>query len=352
MDVKNGLVSIIILNYNGEEFLENCLESIFRETKQDYEVIVVDNNSPDKSGEKFSKKYQECNFILNNQNVGVSEGLNIGIRNAKGKFIVLLNNDLIVAPKWLDYLFEAYQKKGEGLYQPKFLKMRDKSIIDSAGNLINIFGFGFSREKGKKDLLQYNEIEEIGFAAGTCLFCSKEIFDKVGLFDEKLFAYNEDLDLGWRARLLNYKSYYIPKSVVYHYGSAQWKWSGEKFYLLERNRWVVLLSNYNIKTIVKLMPSLLVIEAVLLLFFTKKRMLLKKLRSYGGIIKLSNHIKKRRELNKKIRNVGDDEIFKSFSCTIETPLEVSKTEGIDKFNKLLKILCKLVGFYNIPKNIE
>ncbi len=350
IDAKKGLVSIIILNYNGEKFLENCLESIFKETKVDFEVIVVDNDSPDKSGEKFSKKYKTCKFILNKKNIGVSEGLNIGIRNANGEFIVLLNNDLIVTPKWLDYLFDAYEEKGSGLYQPKFLKMRDRSIIDSAGNLISIFGFGFSREKGRKDHLQYNEIEEIGFAAGTCLFCSKEIFDKVGLFDEKLFAYNEDLDLGWRARLLNYKSYYVPKSIVYHYGSAQWKWSGEKFYLLERNRWIVLLSNYNTRTILKLLPSLLIIEIALLVFFTKKGMLVKKLRSYWGIIRFANHIKKRRKSIKKIKNMNDNKIFKSFCCTIETPLEVSETESIEKFNKLLKILGKLVGYYKISKN--
>ena len=347
---KKRMVSIIILNYNGEKFLENCLESIIRETNQSYEIIVVDNNSPDKSGEKFSKKYQKCNFILNKENVGVSEGLNIGIRNAKGKFVVLLNNDLIVAPKWLEHLFDAHEIYGNGLYQPKFLKMNDRSVLDSAGNLISIFGFGFSREKGKKDTLQYNAIEEIGFAAGTCLFCTKEIFDKVGLFDEKLFAYNEDLDLGWRARLLNFKSYYVPKSIVYHHGSAQWKWSGEKFYLLERNRWIVLLSNYNIKTILKLLPSLLIIEMVLLVFFTKKRMLKKKLRSYGGIIQFTNHIRRRRKQINKLKNVNDDEIFKSFCCAIETPLEVSKTEGIEKFNKLLKILGNLAGYYKIKNN--
>ena len=169
MNSKTGLVSIIILNYNGKKYLEDCLESIFRETKHDFEVIVVDNNSPDKSGDKFSKKYQNCKFILNEKNEGVSEGLNVGIKNSNGEYIVLLNNDLIVAPKWLDYLFEAYEKNGSGLYQPKFLKMSDRSIIDSAGNLINVFGFGFSREKGKKDVLKYNSIEEIGFAAGTCI---------------------------------------------------------------------------------------------------------------------------------------------------------------------------------------
>ncbi len=352
MNLKNKLVSIVILNYNGEKFLENCLESIFKETKLNFEVIVVDNNSPDKSGEKFSKKYKTCNFILNKKNLGVSEGLNIGIKNSRGKYVVLLNNDLIVAPKWLDYLFEAYEEKGEGLYQPKFLKMNDRNVIDSAGNLINIFGFGFSREKGKKDLLQYNEIEEIGFAAGTCLFCSKEIFDKVGLFDEKLFAYNEDLDLGWRARLLNYRSFYVPKSIVYHHGSAQWKWSGEKFYLLERNRWIVLLSNYNIKTILKLLPSLLIIEILLLLFFAKKKMLIKKLRSYVGIIKFINHIKERRRKIQKLRNNDDYEILRSFSSIIETPLEVSENKNVDKFNKLLKILCKLNGFKDILKDSQ
>ena len=351
MNSKTGLVSIIILNYNGEKYLEDCLESIFRETKRDFEVIVVDNNSPDKSGDKFSKKYQNCKFILNEKNEGVSEGLNVGIKNSNGEYIVLLNNDLIVAPKWLDYLFEAYEKNGSGLYQPKFLKMSDRSIIDSAGNLINIFGFGFSREKGKKDVLKYNSIEEIGFAAGTCMFTAREIFDKVGYFDKKLFAYNEDLDLGWRARLLGYKSFYVPESIVYHHGSAQWKWSGEKFYLLERNRWIVLLSNYNTGTILKLLPSLLILEIALLMFFAKKRMLIKKLRSYGGIIRLNNHITKRKKSLKRIVGFNDQEILKSFSCSIETPLEVSETENIDKFNKLLKNLCKLVGVGKETENI-
>ena len=351
MNSKTGLVSIIILNYNGEKYLEDCLESIFRETKHDFEVIVVDNNSPDKSGDKFSKKYQNCKFILNEKNEGVSEGLNVGIKNSNGEYIVLLNNDLIVAPKWLDYLFEAYEKNGSGLYQPKFLKMSDRSIIDSAGNLINIFGFGFSREKGKKDVLKYNSIEEIGFAAGTCMFTAKEIFDKVGYFDKKLFAYNEDLDLGWRARLLGYKSFYVPESIVYHHGSAQWKWSGEKFYLLERNRWIVLLSNYNTGTILKLLPSLLILEIALLMFFAKKRMLIKKLRSYGGIIRLNNHIAKRRKSLKRVAGFNDQEILKSFSCSIETPLEVSETENIDKFNKLLKNLCKLVGVGKESENM-
>lgn len=334
---------MIILNYNGENFLKNCLDSIIKETNQNFEIIVVDNDSPDKSGEKFSREFTSCKFILNQNNVGVSEGLNIGIRNSNGEFVVLLNNDLIVAPKWLDYLIDAYKLNGIGLYQPKFLKMNDRNIIDSAGNLINVFGFGFSREKGNYDVGKFNEIEEINFAAGTCLFCPKSIFDEIGYFDKELFAYNEDLDLGWRAKLHNIKSFYVPKSIVYHHGSAQLKWSGKKFYLLERSRWIVLLSNYSFKTILRLLPSLLIIEIVLLVFFAKKKILIEKLRSYGGVIKLSRHIKKRQKLVKKLRVIDDKKIIKSFSSTIEVPLEVSDGVGNENFNNLLRILCKITG---------
>ena len=346
-EIKKPLVSIIILNYNGEQFLKNCIESIVKETNLDFELIVVDNNSPDKSGERLLKKYPEHLFIINDKNLGVSAGLNIGIKNSRGEYIVLLNNDLIVAPYWLEYLFKAVKKYGPGLYQPKFLKMMNNEIIDSTGNLVNIFGFGFSRDKGKKDNLEHNKTENIGFAAGTCLFCPKEIFNKVGLFDEDFFAYNEDLDLGWRARLQNFKSYYVPESIVYHYGSAQWKWSGEKFYLLERNRWLSLLSNYSTKTIIKLFPSLIIIELVLLIFFTKKGLLVKKLRSYGGIIMMYDKIKNKRKIIKKTRIVNDQEVMKSFCCGIEAPIEVSEENNIEKFNKLLKILCQLVGFKKI-----
>ena len=151
--------------------------------------------------------------------------------------------------------------------------------------------------------------------------------------------------------MLGDKSFYVPESIVYHHGSAQWKWSGEKFYLLERNRWVVLLSNYNTGTILKLLPSLLILEIALLIFFAKKRMLIKKLRSYGGIIRLNDHIAKRRKSLNRVVGFNDQEILKSFSCSIETPLEVSETENIDKFNKLLKNLCKLVGVGKESENM-
>jgi len=348
-EFKTGLTSIIILNYNGKDFLKNCLDSIIKETHCNYEIIVVDNNSPDKSGENYSKEYKSCKFILNDKNVGVPEGLNIGIYNSSGEFIVLLNNDIIVTRNWLDPLFNAYKQNGLALYQPKFLKMKNPEYLDGAGNMINIFGFGFARSKGKKDIGKYEKIEEISYASGTCMFCPKKIFHDVGLFDEKFFAYHEELDFGWRARLFGYKSYYVPKSVIHHYGSAQWKWGGDKFYFLERNRWLVLLKNYSVKTILRLFPFLIVIEIFMLAFFTKKGLLLKKIKSYGSIISLHSHIRKNRKIIINKRSIDDEQIIKSFCCYIEITPEAGNTNYASIFNNLIQILCKFAGFYGRVK---
>ena len=349
MKNKTNFTSIIILNYNGKNFLQDCIDSIIKETNSSYEIIVVDNNSPDKSGELFSKKFPEIKFILNEHNVGVPEGLNIGIRNASGDFVVLLNNDLIVMPNWLENFFKAYDKTGDALYQPKSLKFKDPSILDGTGCMINIFGFGFARDKGLKDEGKYTEQEEISYASGTCMFAPKKIFDEIGYFDPTFFAYHEELDLGWRARIFGYRSYYVPQTIIHHYGSAHWKWSPQVFYLLERNRWLVLLKNYSTKTLLKLLPSLIIIEFAMLGFFISKGLFLKKLKSYGSIIKLSSHIRKQRALVKQKRKINDEEIIRSFCGVLKIPSEASDSKLNVQFSRLLEFLCKSTGYDKIVR---
>jgi GT2 family glycosyltransferase len=346
---KKNFTSIIILNYNGTKFLQDCINSIIRETNSPYEIIVVDNNSPDKSGELFSKKFPEITFILNKDNVGVPEGLNIGIRNASGDFIVLLNNDLIVMPNWLENFFKAYDKTGDALYQPKSLKFKDPSILDGTGCMINIFGFGFARDKGIKDEGKYTEQEEISYASGTCMFAPKKIFDEIGYFDSTFFAYHEELDLGWRARIFGYRSYYVPKTIIHHHGSAHWKWSPQVFYLLERNRWLVLLKNYSLPTLLKLWPSLIIIEFSMLGFFATKGLLLKKFKSYGSILGLFGHIIRQRKIIHDKRKTSDIEIMRSFCGTIKIPAEANNSKLNNKFEKLLTSLCKFSGYDKIVR---
>jgi len=350
--MEKNLTSIIILNYNGGLFLKNCIESIIKNTPEKHEIIIVDNNSPDKSGELFLDKYKECKFILNEKNVGVPEGLNIGIKNANGEFIVFLNNDLTVNEKWLTEFFSVYEKFGDALYQPKFVKMKNPEIIDGAGNMINLFGFGFARAKGQNDHGYYEKIEEVSYASGTCMFIPRKIIDDIGLFDKTLFAYHEEVDFGWRARLHNYKSYYVPKSLIHHFGSANWGWSKKKFFLLERNRWIVLLKNYSGKTIAKLLPSLFLIEIVLLGFFIKKGLLKEKILGYAGVLMSLNHIIKSRKVIQSTRKISDEKIFTAFYSNIYIPPESKESQHTESFNKILISLSKLCGLHKKLKFLK
>jgi len=228
---ENPLVSIVILNFNSGNILSNCVDSIKNSKYSNYEIIVVDNASEDESISLCKQKFSDIKFIENKKNLGFSEGNNIGIKKANGKFILILNPDTIVKQNWLDELLNAYQINGEGLYQPKLLALDDKSRINSAGNMIQVFGFGFSRGKGETDKGQYDSFQQIGFASGACLFTSMSVMEKIGYFESFLFAYNEDMDLGWRAAKMGINSYYVPSSVVYHKESYSHGWSPEKIFL-------------------------------------------------------------------------------------------------------------------------
>ena len=233
------------MNYNAGELLLNCIESIKKSAYKNLEIILVDNISTDKSQKICKEKYPDIKLIQNDENFGYCEGNNIGIREAKGDYIIILNPDTIVESNWIEELISAYNKFGEGLYQPKHLSLNEKTVYMSAGNMLNIFGFGYAREKGNKDENQFNEIEEIGYASGTCLFTSSAVLKKVGLFDPFIFLYHDDLDLGWRASQLGIKSYYVPTSLIYHAESYSLKWNAEKFYWLERNRKYCILTHYS-----------------------------------------------------------------------------------------------------------
>ena len=351
--MRKNLTSIIILNYNGKLFLKDCIESIIKNTNREHEIIIIDNKSPDNSGQLIQNDFLNCKFILNKENVGIPQGLNIGIENSEGEFIVFLNNDLIVKSGWLDGFFSAYEKFGDALYQPKSLKMKDSKIIDGVGNMINLFGFGFSRGKGEKDVGKYDKgIEEISYASGTCMFLPRKIIEEIGVFDKKLFAYHEEVDFGWRARLFGYRSYYVPDSLIYHFGSANWGWSKKKFYLLERNRWIVLLKNYSGKTILKLLPGLIVIEIILFGFFIRKGLLKEKLKGFLSVLMLLNHIIKNRKVVQSKRKIRDEDLVSEFYSGIYIPPESQESQHTENFNKILIKMSKLSGFYNSLKHLD
>jgi len=337
---ENPLVSVIVLNYNAGELLLNCIESIKKSAYKNLEIIVVDNISTDKSQETCKEKYPDIKLIQNDENFGYCEGNNIGIREAEGDYIIILNPDTIVESNWIEELISAYNKFGEGLYQPKHLSLNEKTVYMSAGNMLNIFGFGYAREKGNKDENQFNEIEEIGYASGTCLFTSSAVLKKVGLFDPFIFLYHDDLDLGWRASQLGIKSYYVPTSLIYHAESYSLKWNAEKFYWLERNRKYCILTHYSKQTYSKIFPTLLVVDFFVWMFYLTKGFLGSKIRAELDIIKNRKAIKIKYEELESKKIVSDKELVTKFSDSLHVPSNVTGKNTNSIFNSVIRRLSK------------
>jgi len=339
-DKINPLVSIIVLNYNAGELLHNCIESIFKTSHDNIEVIVVDNASVDQSHKKCKEEFDKIRLIENKQNLGYCEGNNVGIREAKGQFVVILNPDTIVEPNCITELISAYEKYGDGLYQPKIISLYEKNILQSTGNMLHLFGFGFARDKGVPDSLQRNNIEQIGYASGTCLFTSQKVLNKVGLLESFLFLYHDDLDLGWRAAHLGIKSYYVPLAKIHHAESYSLKWSSKKFYWLERNRKYCILTHYSKDTYKKIRPYLMQVEFMIWLFYFSKGFLGTKIRAELDIRKNKKHIlEKYHELESK-KIISDSELVKTFPDEIFVPKNVSSTIGSRIFNSILAKFSK------------
>tara|TARA_B100000029_G_scaffold270983_2_gene266136 strand:- start:529 stop:1569 length:1041 start_codon:yes stop_codon:yes gene_type:complete len=339
---KEFLVSIIVLNYNAGDLLLDCIESIKQSTYKNLEIIVVDNISSDDSQKKCKEKFPEVKLIQNKDNLGYCGGNNVGIREAKGEFIVILNPDTIIESNCIDELIIAYNKFGDGLYQPKILSLNEENVIQSTGNMLHLFGFGFARDKGNKIVNKVEEVEKIGYASGTCLFTSREVLNKVGLLDEFLFLYHDDLDLGWRAAHLGINSYYVPKSKIFHVESYSLKWSSKKFFWLERNRKYCLLTHYSKDTYAKMRFSLALVDLFVWMFYFSKGFLGAKIKAELEIKKNKEIIKNKYEELEKKKIISDKKLILSFPDEIFVPKNVSQESMNQSFNAILTKLSKKV----------
>jgi len=332
-------VSIIILNYNGGSIILDCLESVFQTRECDFEVLVIDNNSKDNSQVIAKEKFPEIRLIQNEDNLGIG-ARTIGIKEAIGKFAVFLDSDTIVESDWLKKLINSYNEHGPGIYQSKLLDMKDHSIINTAGNMINVLGFGHSRGKGEKDNGQYDKFQNISYTAGACTFSSLEIMQKIGGVDYIFVLYHDDLDFGWRGILQGIPSYLEPKSIVYHLGSPNWQWTKKKFFYLERNRWICLLTLFSRRTLIKILPQLILLEFGLLVYFTFKGLGIAKIKSCFSLFKIRKEMNKRKKDFEKKRKLSDKEVIKYFSDEFHLPPDVATGNSARIFSNIVKSLSK------------
>jgi len=339
---ESPLVSVIVLNYNAGELLLNCINSLKKSKYTNLEILVVDNISSDGSQTKCKEQFPDIKLIQNKENFGYCGGNNIGIREAKGEFIVILNPDTIVESNCIEELIFAHNKFGDGLYQPKILSLNEENIIQSTGNMLHTFGFGFARDKGNKVSDKNEEIEKIGYASGTCLFTSRKVLEKVGLLDEFLFLYHDDLDLGWRAAQIGISSFYVPKSNIFHVESYSLKWSAKKFFWLERNRKYCLLTHYSKDTYKKMRFSLILVDLFVWVFYFSKGFLGAKIKAESEIRKNKRNIEEKYQELESKKIISDKELIKHFPDEIFVPTNVSQQSMNQTFNSILTKLSKKV----------
>ncbi len=215
--------TVVIPNYNGIKYLADCLNSLKDQSAKDFEVIVVDDCSTDESINEF-----ECNFswvkcVKRSNNGGFAVSVNDGIRVAKengAEYVLLLNNDTVADNDFVKYMVEAIEEDDKCFsVQAKMLSLKEPGIIDDAGDFYNVLGWAYARGKGKSTS-KYNKKRNIFAACAGAAIYRMAVLDEIGLFDEAHFAYLEDIDIGYRARLYGYDNKYEPNAIVYHAGSA------------------------------------------------------------------------------------------------------------------------------------
>ncbi len=337
---EKPLVSIIILNYNAGELLINCVESILQSNFKNYEVLVVDNNSNDNSDIQCKEKFKEIILVKNFKNFGFCEGNNIGIKHAKGKFIIIINPDTIVTSNWINEFLNAYQNNGDGIYQPKVISLEDKKTILSTGNMIHLFGFGFARDKGNQNTKHLEKVEKITYSSGTCIFTTTKLLKKLDMFDPFLFLYHDDLDLSWRASLQKIDSFYVPQVTIFHKESYNFQWSSKKFFWLERNRKYCILTHYSKETQKKISNYLFLADLLVWISYFFKGFLLVKIKAELSIRKNKRTIEQRYLEIEKTKLISDKELIQKFSDEIWIPTNVANNFSSRSFNYILKKLSK------------
>jgi len=314
------LVSVIILNFNGKEFLERCLKSVLDTDYPHFEVIFVDNASTDGSvdfvKEKFGKN-PHLKIIQNTENLGFDEGNNVGVRATSGAYIVFLNNDTEVNSQWLKELVKVMESDlGIGACQSKLLLLEDPTRFDCTGGLLDYYGFPYGKGDFQKDEGQYDRLKEIFHAKGAAMTVRRKVLEEVGLFDPKFIFYYEEVDLCWRIHLRGYKVVFVPKSIVLHVGekSTEKQPSPVKTFHATKNHMLILIKNYGCKKLLEYFPVIVFLRSAEVLLLTIKRhpeLSLAKIRAFIWILMNFKYIwQERIRVQSFIRRVPDKEIMK------------------------------------------
>lgn len=343
--MQSELISIIILNYNGREFLEDCMNSVLSQSYENFEVIFVDNSSIDNSIDFIKKNFSDprINIICSEKNLGFTGGNNLGLENARGEFVVLLNNDTVVDKNWLKYLHELIVSDEnigiaqslvltEGIPEKYYLKNGTINLLGH--NIMEIFP------------IDENGIGEIFQATGCSLIIRKSLLDSLGgLFLNEYFAYAEDTYLCFKVKFFGKKIMHTSKSIVHHKGNATFnkQKSAWLYFYQERNRLLNFFLFFSGGFVVRYIPLLIFnfFMKFFASFFVSKYSLRGLAKAYFWLITNQKQIKLWRADLSNIKQVDEKFVFSFVSGKI--------FNGNNVLEKLINLIsvnyCK---FLNIP----
>ncbi len=264
-------IAIVILNWNGRKLLEQFLPSIINFSTPTAQVYVADNASTDNSIPYIKKEFPTVRIIQNLTNGGYAKGYNDALKQIDADIYCLLNSDVEVTQNWLPPIIEVFEKEqNTAIIQPKLLDYKDKKLFEyagAAGGFIDLYGYPYCRgrvfNRLEEDKGQFDDITDVFWASGACMFIRSKVYHNLGGFDEDYFAHQEEIDLCWRAQNQGHNIKYVGTSTVYHIGGATLEESNpHKTFLNFRNSLLNVVKNVPKKWFVYVVFSRLILDGV------------------------------------------------------------------------------------------
>jgi GT2 family glycosyltransferase len=302
-------VSVIVVCTNEKQHLQDCLGSLSRQSYPRVEIILVDNGSTDASAEYVAASFPEVRIISTGSNLGYAPANNAGFQAARGELLAVLNPDTEVHPDFVRELVEAFDDPGVGLATSRICYFDDRERINTCGNDVHLSGLGYCRGLDEP-ASRYESPAAVASVSGCAFMVRRALLDKIGSFDAAFFIYLEDTDLSIRAWLAGQEVRYVPGSIVYHkYRLRLTSW---KFYLLERNRRVMLLKNFRWATLAALLPCLFLTGLMMWTYAVIRgpRFLGAKLRAHAWIYRHWGEVMAKRGAVQRLRKVSDGQVLK------------------------------------------
>lgn len=257
----NGpLISVLIVTWNSEKFIAECLHSVLHQSYPSIEVIVIDNRSSDSTPQIIKERFPLLTFIENEKNLGYCRANNLGLKKASGEYVLFLNSDVILEKDYVEKALKGFHKSEHiGMVSGKILRF-DRNTVDSTGQFLSRSRKTIERGYGQRDDGHFDKAGDIFSVCGAVAFYRKKMIEEISyghgeLFDEDFFSFHEDIDLGWRANLMGWKGYYIPKALAYHFRGAtgsqsmttrSFQMSGRSTFLkyhIVKNRYLSIIKN-------------------------------------------------------------------------------------------------------------